>query len=762
MPTAPELHAMALERRLSTLTRGAPNLAGAGSEALGAWFLGPKAENEDLFKELIKEAIETHAQGRRDYYPNDPPWITDDIKKSPSYQQAENLLRRELKALLNDLNGSVPFFSYRYQAHMLWDLTLPGTLGYFAAMLFNQNNVAAEASPVTTWLEMLVGDDLCRMLGYYVPERERDPTSGRFRFKRDVEDETDESKNNKTGKHRRIGAWGHITCDGSVANIEAMWAARNLKCYPVAVAEALRKEKPLAPAQGLLVQLPNGEEHPLLELDTWHLLNLKADDVLALPTRIRNEYDISEEALERVQPYTIQALGFAEFNRRFSNAAADLVVLAPATAHYSWPKGAALLGIGASSLVQVEVDLDARMKLSQLRIELDRCLRDQRPVMMVVAVVGSTEEGAVDPLTDIIDQRTAYRRAGLEFVVHVDAAWGGYFASMLRVATGSGAGPTLLTMRSVASAPSRVSSQLLSYDPSVAMSHWVKEQCEALKHADSITVDPHKAGYIPYPAGGLCYRNSAMRHLVAFTAPVVYHGGVDPTVGVYGIEGSKPGAAAAATYLSHRVIRPDQSGYGRILGRCMFNSKRFYAALVTMEKQTDPFIVVPFQRLPAARRGEAAAKELDLIRKTIVGKQNDQLDPDAIQLLRELGSDLIIIAYAFNFRLENGDLNRDVDRLNQLNDTIFKRLSILKSKTEILTTPLFVTTSDFDPVRYGATLVKSFMDRLGVQGEPVKPIKFLISTTMDPWLTDTENGDFIPTLIEELRAVVCQAIKQVR
>jgi hypothetical protein len=42
----------------------------------------------------------------------------------------------------------------------------------------------------------------------------------------------------------------------------------------------------------------------------------------------------------------------------------------------------------------------------------------------------------------------------------------------------------------------------------------------------------------------LCYRNGAMRGLIAFTASVVYHRGVVPTVGVYGIEGSKPGAAA--------------------------------------------------------------------------------------------------------------------------------------------------------------------------------------------------------------------------
>lgn len=35
-----------------------------------------------------------------------------------------------------------------------------------AAMMYNQNNVATEASPVTTDLEKQVGDQLCRMLGY--------------------------------------------------------------------------------------------------------------------------------------------------------------------------------------------------------------------------------------------------------------------------------------------------------------------------------------------------------------------------------------------------------------------------------------------------------------------------------------------------------------------------------------------------------------------------------------------------------------------
>ena len=91
----------------------------------------------------------------------------------------------------------------------------------------------------------------------------------------------------------------------------------------------------------------------------------------------------------------------------------------------------------------------------------------------------------------------------------------------------------------------------------------VKVNLQAMAYTDSITVDPHKTGLIPYPAGGLCYRNGSMRGFVTLTAPVVFHGESDPNIGVFGIEGSKPGAAAIATLLSHRVIGLDKNGYGR-------------------------------------------------------------------------------------------------------------------------------------------------------------------------------------------------------
>lgn len=702
----------------------------AGTESLATWFMGPKAENAELLLRLAGRAVQAQVADRRAYVPSDPPWVTDAIKHSPAYVAGVEALEAGLDELVSRLCGSVPFFSYRYQAHMLWDTTLPAVLGYLAAVLYNQNNVAAEASPVTTALELEVGRDLCAMLGYAVPPVGTAPGSN------------------------EPSPWGHITCDGSVANIESMWAARNLKYFPVSLAAALKHDDRLKRARGLTMRLPDARSARLVDLDAWGLLNLGVDEILALPTRLQAEYGIATDELDvSLEGYSIQSIGLLELSRKYLPGQPASVVIGPGTMHYSWPKAAALLGVGSEQLIRIAVDLDARMDVNELRAQLDRCLDERRAVIQVVAVVGSTEESAVDPLEEIIDARENYRRAGMDFPIHVDAAWGGYFASMLR--------PALNDSASVAGEERDVR----RYTPAMAMSEYVERQYRALGSADSITVDPHKGGYIPYPAGGLCYRNASTRDLVSMKAPVVYHGGVDPTVGVYGVEGSKPGAAAAAVYLSHRVIRPDQSGYGKILGRTLFNSKRLYAALLTLPRDDDPFVIEAIQRLPAVRRGEpepSVRAELRRLRDEIVARSNEEILADArtMELFRELGSDQNIVSYAFNLVVD-GRRNQDVAKLNDLNTKVFEQLSLGRDLDEVPKTPMFVTSSALDPVVYGTDIVEDFRRRLEVTGSPETPITFLISTTMDPWLTDTAAGNFIPTLMEVMRQAVLAAVGQV-
>ena len=50
--------------------------------------------------------------------------------------------------LCDALTAETPTFSPRYIAHMKADLSLPGLLGWFAAMLHNPNNSSRDASRV--------------------------------------------------------------------------------------------------------------------------------------------------------------------------------------------------------------------------------------------------------------------------------------------------------------------------------------------------------------------------------------------------------------------------------------------------------------------------------------------------------------------------------------------------------------------------------------------------------------------------------------
>lgn len=701
-------HASLSEQGLLTLA-GSP-----GTRSLAGWFLGTKGENEAVLRELITLAIAEHAKGRRAFHPEDPAWITPDVKRSEAYRRTIAELTRQTRQLLEELQQSVPFYSMRYQAHMLWDITMPGAIGYFAAMLYNQNNVAVEASSVTTKLEMEVGNDLCAMLGYPVE-----------------------------GDEHGVTPWGHITCDGSVANLEALWAARNVKLYPLALKAALLEDERMKPARGIEVRLPDGSGAPLVRLDAWTLLNLRADDVLALPQRIKDECGIPLKTTgDALTPFSVQNIGLVDFHKRFMPGIDHSpVCFTPVTKHYSWPKGAAILGLGANHAIGIRVDLDGRMDMQHLREELERCLAQRVPVTAVVAVIGSTEESAVDPLADILDMREQFRRRGLDFLVHADAAWGGYFAAMLR--------------------PDPAAPRASRDIPEYPLSDYVAKQLAMLARTDSVTVDPHKSGYIPYPAGGLCYRNSAMRNIVSFTAPVIYHNETDPTVGIYGVEGSKPGAAAAAVYLSHKVIRPDQTGYGKILGQCTFTSTKLFAQLVSMEDER--FRITMLNRIPAERENPVDPRKVQaqkaFIRKRIAEASNEQLrrDPEAMALFRELGPDLVISAYAFNFRTKSGAWNTDIKKVNELNARLFHLLSVRPGE-DMSGVELIVTASEFDPAVYGDAFMQAFCERLGVIPDRKTPIPFLISTVMNPWTSDTPQGSFLAVIEQALRNAVYKAL----
>ena len=86
-------------------------LEGAGTDAVTAWFLGPKGENGQLLGRLIDKALKSHLHFRQDVYPNDPRFITAKMQQSPAYKRSVKKLEAEFQNVLDSLKESGAFFS---------------------------------------------------------------------------------------------------------------------------------------------------------------------------------------------------------------------------------------------------------------------------------------------------------------------------------------------------------------------------------------------------------------------------------------------------------------------------------------------------------------------------------------------------------------------------------------------------------------------------------------------------------------------------
>jgi glutamate/tyrosine decarboxylase-like PLP-dependent enzyme len=619
----------------------------------------------------------------------------------------------------------------RYQGHVLWDTTLPGMLGYFATMLHNPNNATIQQSTATTLLELQVGRDLCAMVGF--------------------------ESNNQTEP------WSHITAGGSIAIIEAVWATRELKFFPFAAREALKIEPALFKACNIEVPIADGSHVKLLEATSWQLFNIRQDDILALPQRI---WEVCGESEELQDVYSVWDLllkrslngrGWSAMSRTCFQDVGDLKMITSSTKHYSWPKAMAALGMGTDNEIDLYVDADARMDMQKLDEALQECLDSRNPVLLTAVVLGSVEESAVDPLESVLELRETYRKKGLEFNIHVDAAWGGYLMSMIRRDYKLG----------------EESSPLFIDDFSrVPCNEHTLRQLQRMKDCDSATIDSHKLGYIPYTAGSNLYRNGELKNLTTFAGS--YIGGTqsirpqEPSVAIYGLEGSKPGARAAAVFLSHQVIRPSVSGYGKIISQSLFNTKLFCLRLLWMATEQDNFIMVPLPRLPIEREDSNGDKKsyLATLRDRLHGKTQDEIlaDAEAMAIFREIGCDQNILCYAFNFKRKDGSINDDPELFFKLTDLIYDRFHVhhyQDGKVEdIHKYRFFLTRTIFQKSDYGPTFIENYAKRLGLSKTP-DSLKVLRSIVMDPYVSDLpDGGSFFDEIIETLRSNVTEIIEQ--
>ncbi|QUG99441.1 aspartate aminotransferase family protein [Saccharopolyspora erythraea] len=214
-----------------------------------------------------------------------------------------------------------------------------------------------------------------------------------------------------------------------------------------------------------------------------------------------------------------------------------------ADAHYTHSRMCRLLGVEA---VPVPTDDAGRMDLDALE-----SLLRTHDIGTVVLTAGTTGLGAVDPVHEALALRESH---GVR--LHVDAAYGGFFTL---IADDSPDGVT--------SAPFR-----------------------ALGACDSLVVDPHKHGLQPYGCGAVLFADPAVERFYRHDSPYTYFTSAERHLGEVSLECSRAGAAAAALWLTFRLLPPTPEGLGRVLrpGR--------RAALRWADLLAESPVLAPYQR----------------------------------------------------------------------------------------------------------------------------------------------------------------------
>ena len=227
-------------------------------------------------------------------------------------------------------------------------------------------------------------------------------------------------------------------------------------------------------------------------------------------------------------------------------------ILASEQAHYTHKR---ISGVLQLEFEAVPCDARGRMDAGALAKRAER-----GDVGTVVATMGTTATGSVDPLPEVLALSEKHG-----FRVHADAAYGGYF---------------VLTDN---------------------LGEVAERAFRRMGEADSIVIDPHKHGLQPYGCGCVLFRDPEVGRLYKHDSPYTYFSSAELHLGEISLECSRPGAAAAALWATQRLLPLEKGGEfahgmerGRKAALALFEKLRGDARFVTaFAPELDIVVFVP-------------------------------------------------------------------------------------------------------------------------------------------------------------------------
>jgi glutamate/tyrosine decarboxylase-like PLP-dependent enzyme len=723
-------------------------------EKLLAWFIGPKSENASFLEEMLLLVLRDYLHWRKNYFPTDSMLISN----RRELELEHSLIHTNLEHLLAELRRNFPFYSPRYLAHMLSDTLLTSILGYIAGLLYNPNNITPEAAPVTVNMEIRACNRLLRMLGFNPPP--------------DIPKEFSEEAITKYKKNLQAQfGWAHLTSGGTTANMEAIFVAKSVRYLPLAIQDVAVKEK-----LDIELKLPKQGVVDVKKIDRYQLLLIKPNEAIYLLGKYtqaylqRHNYPLDsvvgqEKASDRLREseyHVANGVGrlFSEF---------PPVIFVSGAAHYCIDKIADILGIGRRNVEIVSITQQFRMDVSNLEQKLESALYRRKVPLAVIPTVGTTEEGAVDPVHKIVELRERFEREkNASFWIHVDAAWGGYIRAIFSPsdeARERGLGTRKKGQQSLDELSDeiteytreRITLEYQNYAKKIDIG-WGNRDVHAaflaISKADSVTIDPHKMGYINYPCGMVAFKNDRVRHFILQKTPYITSVRQDVLIHMppehivetddgtkvvteafapFIVEGSRPGAAASALWLTVETVPPTREGAGLIIKSSLLAARELYEWLVHWE--------------------------------TIM--RCHQRDTD-YQFIPLTVPDTNIVIFTVKKKTSNS-----LSKMNELTRLVYESFTIqaeLGEKEYSYSQPFFLSKTVFRESRYPFDAFEDVLDRHFANLDMIrrqykdKGLTVLRATVMNPYLRIarcTSSQHFIREFMEELSKAASENVRRI-